>query len=106
MIIIETKIFTKQITELIDDVLYSEFQNELSNEPTKGKIIPGTNRLRKIRWKTSTKGKRGGIRVIYYWSDLKDNILLLFAFSKAEKENLTDKQIKILNKIIEEEYKK
>jgi mRNA-degrading endonuclease RelE of RelBE toxin-antitoxin system len=104
MIIIETKIFTKQITELLDNDEYREFQNYLAADPTKGKVIRGTSSLRKIKWKSKTKGKRGGIRVIYYFVDLKSNILMLFAYTKSEQEDLTPAQIKILNKIIAEEY--
>jgi mRNA-degrading endonuclease RelE of RelBE toxin-antitoxin system len=106
MIIVETKIFTRQITELINDDEYREFQIYLANDPAKGKIIKGTNSLRKIRWRTSNKGKSAGIRVIYFWANLKETILLLYAFSKSEQIDLTQKQIKILNKIIEKEYKK
>ena len=106
MEIVETKIFTKQITELLDNEEYREFQNYLANDPTIGKVIKGTGGLRKVRWKTSTKGKRGGIRVIYYWVENNDLILMLFAYSKSELDDLTQSQLKILNKIIEEEYKK
>jgi mRNA-degrading endonuclease RelE of RelBE toxin-antitoxin system len=105
MEIIETKIFTKQITELLNDEEYREFQNYLANDPTKGNIIRGTNSLRKIRWKASNKGKRGGIRVIYYLVNVDNILLMLFAYSKAEQGDLTFNQIKILNKIIEDENK-
>lgn len=104
MVIIETKIFTKRITELLDNEEYREFQNYLADDPTKGKIIRGTNSLRKIKWKSVTKGKRGGIRVIYYFINTKSNILLLYAYAKSEQEDLTPNQTKLLNKIITEEY--
>ena len=104
MEIIETIIFTKQITELLENEEYRAFQNFLVDEPTIGKVIKGTSSLRKVRWKTRTKGKRGGIRVIYYWVDNDDTILMLFAYSKSEKDDLTPNQLKILNKIINEEY--
>jgi mRNA-degrading endonuclease RelE of RelBE toxin-antitoxin system len=106
MEIIETKIFTKQITGLLDNEEYREFQNYLCDDPTKGHVIKGTNSLRKIRWKISNKGKSGGIRVIYYWVDSRNTILMLFAYSKSDQSSLTKNQIKILNKIIEEEYNK
>ncbi len=104
MIIIETKIFTRQIIDLLNDDEYREFQISLADAPDKGKIIKGSKGLRKIRWKTKDRGKRGGIRVIYLWFDSKDMILMLFAYSKTENEDLTSKQLKILNHIIDEEY--
>ncbi len=106
MIIVETKIFTKQILDLLNSEEYRDFQNFIVNEPAFGKVIKGTYSLRKVRWKTKAKGKSGGIRIIYFWVDLKDTILMLFAYSKSERIDLSQKQIKILNKIIEEEFSK
>ncbi len=48
--------------------------------------------------------KKGGIRVIYYWFMSKDIILLLFAYSKNEQDDLTKEQLRQLKKIIEREY--
>jgi len=58
MVIIETSIFTRLIQEL---------QQSLVQHQDLGDLIPGSGGLRKIRWKIEGKGKRGGIRVIYYW---------------------------------------
>jgi mRNA-degrading endonuclease RelE of RelBE toxin-antitoxin system len=55
----------------------------LVDDPTKGKVIRGTSSLRKIKWKSKTKGKRGGIRAIYYFIDLEGTILMLFAYTKS-----------------------
>jgi hypothetical protein len=72
--------------------------------PDAGKIISGSGGLRKIRWSISGHGKRGGIRVIYYWFASLDRILMLFVYSKNEQDDLTPKQLKMLKKIVEEEY--
>jgi mRNA-degrading endonuclease RelE of RelBE toxin-antitoxin system len=60
--------------------------------------------MRKLRWSAKGHGKRGGIRVIYYWSTSKNIILLLFAYSKNEQDDLTKEQLWQLKKIIEREY--
>jgi hypothetical protein len=73
--------------------------------PDAGKIISGSGGLRKIRWSISGHGKRGGIRVIYYWFASLDKILMLFVYSKNEQDDLTLKQLKMLKKIVEEEYR-
>jgi len=50
------------------------------------------------------KGKRGGSRVIYYWAATSEQLLMLLIYSKSEREDLTREQLKILKKIVEEEY--
>jgi mRNA-degrading endonuclease RelE of RelBE toxin-antitoxin system len=60
--------------------------------------------LRKARWSTRRRGKRGGLRVIYYWVKIQERILMLFIYPKANQEDLTPNQLKVLCKIIEEEY--
>jgi len=66
MIIIETHIFTRKLKALLTDDEYRKLQNELVLRPDAGKIIPGSGGLRKLRWAGSGRGKRGGVRVIYY----------------------------------------
>jgi hypothetical protein len=69
-----------------------------------GVIIQGSGGLRKIRWAISGRGKRGGVRTIYYWAVKKDQILLLLMYAKNEQDNLTQDQLKVLRGIIEKEY--
>lgn len=66
MIIIETSIFTRQVLKLLTDEEYLELQILLINRPAAGQVIIGGGGLRKIRWRQKTRGKRGGVRVIYY----------------------------------------
>jgi mRNA-degrading endonuclease RelE of RelBE toxin-antitoxin system len=66
MIIIETPIFTKQLLATLSDDEYRLFQNMLLTRPDAGKVIPGSGGLRKLRWTAEGRGKRGGLRVIYY----------------------------------------
>lgn len=104
MIIIETPIFTRRIQTILSDEEYRLLQTHLINKPDVGKIIPGSGGLRKLRWSAGGHGKSGGIRVIYYWFVAKDVILLLFSYPKNEQDDLTQKQLKQLKKIIEGEY--
>ena len=53
----------------------------------------------------SGRGKRGGVRVIYYWINKEDQILLLFMYPKSEKDDLTPQQLKVLREIVEKEFK-
>ena len=99
---IETSIFTKQIIDLLDDSDYRELQTSLALHPNAGDVIRGGGGLRKIRWPARGKGKRGGIRVIYYKIE-DDEIYMLFAYLKNKQEDLTTEQLKVLRTIVAEE---
>ena len=100
MIFIETPLFTKQITALMDDDSYAEFQRELAANPEAGDTIVGTGGLRKIRIAAKGRGKRGGARVIYYYFISESRIAMLFAYPKNEHDDLTSAQKKVLEKIV------
>ena len=104
MVIIETPIFTRKIQAILSDEEYRLLQIQLINKPDSGKIIRGSGGLRKLRWYAGGHGKRGGIRVIYYWFVLQDTLLFLFAYSKSEQGELTPEQLKQLKKVVEGEY--
>ena len=101
MIFIETSIFTKEIQKLLPDDEYRKLQQDLLLRPTAGNLIKGSGGLRKIRWKAPGGGKRGGLRIIYYW-DSPEKIYMLFPYKKAEQEDLTPAQIRILKKLVKE----
>lgn len=101
MIFIETTVFTRQITELLDDESYGQFQRDLAENPEAGDLIPGTGGLRKIRIPAKGRGKRGGGRIIYYSFVSTSRIALLLAYPKNAQSDLTAAQKKILIKVIE-----
>ena len=104
MIIIETSVFTRQIRELLSDEKYRALQIELIRRPDAGNLIPGSGGLRKIRWSFKVHGKRGGVRVIYYWAVRQNHLLMLFIYPKNVQDDLSSQQVKTLKRIIEEEY--
>lgn len=99
---IETTVFTRQIDSYLSPDEYEEFQEELMVRPEKGAIIPGSGGLRKVRVAGSGRGKRGGVRVIYYLITKKGLILLLFAYPKNVQDDLSDSQLKVLCRVTEE----
>ncbi len=105
MRIIETPIFTKRVQEILTNEEYRLFQIKIIGDPKAGKIIQGSGGIRKIRWSASGRGKRGGSRILYYWYNEQNLLLMLFIFKKNEKDDLTIDQIKILKSIVESEYK-
>lgn len=105
MIIIETSIFTRQIKALLTDDEYRKLQLALILQPDLGDVISGSGGLRKARWTINGRGKRGGVRAIYYWAVAQDQILMLLIYAKNEQDDLTPDQLKILRRIIEEDYR-
>ena len=97
---IETDIFTKRIQEILSDEEYSYLQADLIKRPDAGSVIPGGRGLRKLRWSGSGKGKRGGIRVIYYLYLSEQQIYMIYPFKKSDQEDLTPDQLKILTQYV------
>lgn len=104
MLIAETPTFTRRIVNLMADDDYRLLQLELVNNPRIGVIIRGSGGLRKLRWQASGRGKRGGARIIYSYADQRGIILMLFAFAKNERDDLTAGQLKILRESVRREF--
>ena len=102
MLIIETPLFTKLIQELVPDENYRLLQQTLILRPETGDLIQGGGGLRKIRWKVPGRGKRGGLRVIYYWDISAERIYMLLAYLKNQQEDLTPAQLRQLRQLIKE----
>ena len=97
---VETSVFTRLVCELLSDDEYRRLQLMLATRPDCGDIIPGGGGIRKVRFGLQGKGKRGGVRVIYYWLTAKFQIYLLLVYPKARQENLTDEQKQILQTLV------
>jgi len=85
---IEATAFTEHVYSYLTDDEYLGLQSFLFNYPEAGKVIPGSGGLRKLRWAMAGKGKRGGLRIIYYFKKRIDEIWLLTIYSKSELDNL------------------
>ena len=101
VLFIETSIFTKEIQCLLPDDNYRMLQTALMLRPDAGSLIKGSGGLRKIRWNLPGTGKRGALRVIYYWSP-PGTIFMLFPYRKTGQEDLTPDQLKLLRQMVKE----
>ena len=104
MVIKETHIFTRRLLELVDEESYHLLQLHLLRNPESGSVMRGTGGLRKIRWAAKGSGKRGGVRVIYYWHRTQQVILLLLIYEKAHADDLTHPQRAALRRLVDEEF--
>ncbi len=97
----EMSLFTKKWKELglTDDDLRI-FQEMLLKNPKIGDVIPGASGIRKIRIPLDGVGKRGGARVLYIDIEVRESIYLLDIYAKNEKTDLTEKEKKLLAKLV------
>lgn len=102
MVFIETPTFTRLIASLLDDDEYSRLQEDLVKRPDAGDLVKNGGGIRKFRWKRAGTGKSSGIRVIYYWLTKDEQFLMLVAYPKSVKDNLTDKETAILRNLVKE----
>jgi len=96
VIFIEDHGFEKRRKGLLDQDDLFALMEWLAARPETGKVIPGSGGMRKIRWAAMGRGKRGGVRVIYFWWISSDKILLLDIYAKNQQENLGATEIKKL----------
>ena len=91
--------------DYLDDDAYTALQQELLNNPAAGDVIEGTGGLRKLRQPDPRrgKGKRGGLRVIYYCWFGGDQFWLFTVFDKDQADDLTPDQRKALKQMLKRE---
>ena len=99
--VLEMPEFIRQTESCMDEVSKKSFIDYIAAHPLEGDVIVGAGGIRKIRWTgDSHKGKRGGVRVIYYYYDQSVPIFLLTVYGKNQKENLTQDEKKMLRALI------
>jgi mRNA-degrading endonuclease RelE of RelBE toxin-antitoxin system len=96
VVFVETPIFTRRLSNYLDDDDYSRLQMFLADRPDSGKIIRDSGGMRKLRWAGSGRGKRGGLRIIYFWWVSRERISMLMIYSKNEQDDLAHDQLKQL----------
>jgi hypothetical protein len=96
---VETKLFTKLVQEYFSDDEYAALQQSLIVNPKAGDVIPGSGGVRKLRWGVAGRGKRGGVRVIYFLRLRQGEIWMLTLYAKNVSDNIP---ANVLKKIKEE----
>ena len=102
---LETPVFTTAVTSLLSDEEYRQLQLALLIRPEQGALIRGSGGLRKVRWGAGGRGKRGGVRVIYYWHRGDQTLYMLLVYSKSAQDDLTAAQLRVLRRLVQEEFR-
>ncbi|MFO1281773.1 MAG: type II toxin-antitoxin system RelE/ParE family toxin [Burkholderiales bacterium] len=85
---VETKLFTRLVQEYLSDDEYFKLQQQLLTDPEAGAVIPGSGGVRKLRWGVAGRGKRGGLRVIFFLRTRQGQIWMLTLYAKNEAESI------------------
>ncbi len=99
----ETEVFSRFVSDYWNEAERGEFCTWLAGNPTVGNLIPGTGGCRKIRWGMHGKGKRGGVRVVYYNVLADGTIWLLTIYGKGVSENVPASVLKAIKETIHAE---
>lgn len=104
---VELPPFQRLRDDYFDDESFKGLQNELMENPDAGDVIQGTGGLRKVRFADERrgKGKRGGLRVIYFWKDSDNQFWLFTVYDKDEADDLTPDQRRALKQRLQSEIK-
>ena len=98
---IETPFFTEALEHYLDDDEYARLQHYLNEHPEAGAMVPGSGGVRKLRWAAKGRGKRGGLRVIYYLHSAHGEIWMLTIYGKNVRENIPSHVLRQIKKAIE-----
>lgn len=99
---VELPAFSRYRSDYLDDDGFRALQNTLIAHPCAGDVIEGTGGLRKLRHADARrgKGKRGGLRIIYFWWEAGKQFWLFTVYDKNEMSDLSAKDKKALKELI------
>ena len=100
---LETKLFSRLVVEYLSDDEYQELQKVLIDDPEAGTVVPGTGGVRKLRWRTAGRGKRGGYRVIDFARVEHGAIWMLTMYPKNVKETIAAHVLRAIRDEVENE---
>ena len=102
MRVFTTRTCERAIRKLLSDDAREEMEASIVVAPGQAPIIRGTGGIRKLRWAGSGRGRRGGIRTIYFYHVGPETICLLTAYAKSDRDDLTPADVKVLSRLVAE----
>jgi hypothetical protein len=107
--VVELPLFQQMAGRLWDDAEREAFVDFISRNPEVGDVIPETGGVRKVRWRRQGTGKRGGVRVIYFYHNAQMPLFLMLIYAKAQREDMTadqKKQVRALAAALRQAYRR
>ena len=104
-VFVELPAFERHRPHYLNETAFGRLQDALMKNPEAGDLIQGTGGLRKVRFVDTRrgKGKRGGLRVIYYWWGSGNQFWLYTLYDKDELADLAPQQRSALRAMLKQE---
>jgi mRNA-degrading endonuclease RelE of RelBE toxin-antitoxin system len=99
---IETRLFTRLVADYLSEGAYTDLQTALATDPERGPVVPRSGGVRKLRWGQAGRGKRGGVRVIYYVKRQDGVIWMLTIYAKSEAATIAPEILRRIKEEIDE----
>ena len=101
----ELPAFARHRSRYLDDAGFARLQATLMGAPIAGEVVAGSGGLRKLRFGDARRGKgrRGGLRVVYYWWEGGNQFWLFTLYDKDEASDLSAEQLEVLRSKIKAE---
>ena len=97
-----TRPYERAVRKLLPEDARREMEAATVAAPHAAPVVRGTGGVRKLRWARSGRGKRGGIRAIYFWPAVPGAVYMLTAYAKADRDDLTAADKKALARLVVE----
>ena len=98
--VVELPTFLRSAAKVWADDEREEFIDYIARNPEAGAIIPATGGIRKVRWSRQGSGKRGGVRVIYFYHDMENPLFLITLYSKADRGDLSAEEKRVFSEYV------
>ena len=100
MQVFSTRTYERAVRKLLGEEARREMEAAIVAAPDAAPVIRGTGGIRKLRWAGSGRGKRGGIRTVYFYHVDPETVYLLTAYAKAAREDLTPTDTRALSRLV------
>ena len=100
MQVFSTRTCERAVRKLLGETVRREMEASIAGAPGAAPVNRGTGGIRKLRWAGSGRGKRGGIRTIYFYRAGPEVIYLLTAYAKADRKDLTAADVRALSRLV------
>jgi|SRR5208282_1278369 len=96
----ETAVFMRQAGALWTEDARLEFIDFIARNPEAGDLIPASGGIRKVRWGRRGSGKRGGVRIIYFYHDPAMPLYLPMIYAEARRDDLSPDALRTLRGLV------